>query len=333
MKATLALVFVFATAFSVEAVTIDTVPVGNPGNPPDAGTIDSYHRVGMGSVGYNFYIGKSEITNAQYAAFLNAVAATDTYGLYGTFGGIVRSGSSGSFIYSVKAPALSGAYPYDDKPVVYVSSGDAMRFANWLHNGQPTGAQDASTTEDGAYTLNGATSNAALLAVSRNAGARWWLPSEDEWHKAAYHKNDGVTGNYWNYPMGTDSVPNNNPPSGDTGNSAIFYSNGYTTGNSSYPLTDAGAYALSDSPYGTFDQGGNVSEWNQRIFSGSFRGVRGGDWFNSVSSLHAAVYQTNIAPANQYSNVGFRVASIPEPSTLLLGALAGVGLLWLRRAR
>ena len=79
--------------------------------------------------------------------FLNAVAAADPYGLYRTLmgsssaGGIVRSGVSGSYSYAVKAPALSGTYTYDDKPVVYVSSGDAMRFANWLHNGQPTGPE------------------------------------------------------------------------------------------------------------------------------------------------------------------------------------------------
>ncbi len=38
-------------------------------------------------------------------------------------------------------------------PVNFVSFWDGLRFANWLHNGQPTGAQGNSTTEDGAYTL------------------------------------------------------------------------------------------------------------------------------------------------------------------------------------
>jgi hypothetical protein len=123
--------------------------------------------------------------------------------------------------------------------------------------------------------LNGAIDDFALAAVTRNAGARWWLPNENEWYKAAYHKNDGVFGNYWDYPAGTNSVPNNNGPSSDTGNSANF---GITTGNSSYPLTKAGAYTLSDSPYGTFDQAGNVSEWNETLFDSSFRGIRGGGW-------------------------------------------------------
>jgi hypothetical protein len=122
-------------------------------------------------------------------------------------GGIVRSGSPGNYSYTVKSPALGGSYAYDDKPVVLVSSGDAMRFANGLHNDQPNGAQDAGTTEDGAYTLNGATSVGAMAAVTRNAGARWWLPSEDEWYKAAYHQNDGVTGNYWGLSHGHQHRP------------------------------------------------------------------------------------------------------------------------------
>lgn len=328
----------FACAVA-QAVTIPTVPVGNPGNPADTRYIDADHPDSVGSVGYVFRIGKTETTNAQYVAFLNAVAATDTYGLYNiamnqTWGGIVRSGASGSYSYAVKPAALDGAYPYDDKPVVQVTSGDAMRFANWLHNGQPMGPQNASTTEDGAYTLNGANTNAALAAVTRNVGARWWITNEDEWYKAAYHKNDGVTGNYWNYPTGTDSVPNNSPPSSDTGNSANFYSNGYTTGDSSYSLTDAGAYKLSVSPYGTFDQGGNVSEWNETLMPGNYRETRGGAWHSSSFSsqgLHASNWSIG-DPAGEANRIGFRVASVPEPGATVLGAM-GTAALLLRRKR
>ena len=98
-----------------------------------------------------YRIAKFEVSNAEYAVFLNAVAATDTNALYHTsmgvvFGGITRSGSSGSYSYS----AIAGR---EDMPVNFVSFWDATRFANWLHNGQPTGAQGNSTTEDGAYTL------------------------------------------------------------------------------------------------------------------------------------------------------------------------------------
>ena len=75
------------------SVTIDWVTVGNAGNAADPTT-------GYGAVGYIYPIGKYEVTNAQYGAFLNAKASTDSYGLYnpnmGSYG-INRSGSSGSF--------------------------------------------------------------------------------------------------------------------------------------------------------------------------------------------------------------------------------------------
>jgi formylglycine-generating enzyme required for sulfatase activity len=331
---------VFLSCASAQAGAIETVPVGNPGNPADTRYIDGSHPSGVGAVAKSFNIGKTEVTNAQYVEFLNAVADTDTYGLYSpsmgseTWGGIVRSGASGSYSYAVKPDALSGTYPYGDRPVVFVSSGDAMRFANWLHNGQPSGLQGAGTTEDGAYTLNGATTDAALAAVTRNAGARWWLPSEDEWYKAAYHQNDGVTASYWDYPTGTGSVPNNNLPSSDTGDSANFYDGSFTTGNSSYPMTDAGAYTLSDSPYATFDQGGNVWEWNETLFGSSFRGLRGGSWGDIPRfsfGLHAS-YSDDSLPTLESNTLGFRVASIPEPASITF-CLAGLLMLVLKRTR
>jgi hypothetical protein len=87
-------------------------------------------------------------------------------------GGITQSGSSGSFSYSVKTG-------FADKPVNFVSFYDSLRFANWLENGQPTGAQGNATTEDGAYTITAA----GILAnsITRNSGATIFLTSEDEW--------------------------------------------------------------------------------------------------------------------------------------------------------
>ncbi len=324
------------------AVLIDTVPIGNPGNAADTRYVPSQYPNPIGAVAYPYHMGKTEVTNGQYVEFLNAVAASDPYGLYSTgmgnasIGGIVRSGSSGSYAYAIKAPALSGAYAYGGKPVVFVSSGDAMRFANWLHRGQPSGAQDASTTEDGAYTLNGAMSSVALAAVARNGGARWFLPTVDEWYKAAYHKNDGVTGNYWDFPTGTDTWPNNNLPSADTGNSANYTDGDPTIGNSSYPMTNAGAYALSASPYGTLDQGGNVFEWTETLvtlFSPTAREVRGGAWYSSAELYAGGGAGGGWESGDDYSGIGFRVASIPEPNALCLGTMAVIGIAWRRRRR
>ena len=56
-----------------QAITIDTVAVGNAGNAADTLT-------GYGSVGYNYNIGKHEVTAAQYTVFLNAVATPTNTG-------------------------------------------------------------------------------------------------------------------------------------------------------------------------------------------------------------------------------------------------------------
>jgi formylglycine-generating enzyme required for sulfatase activity len=312
-------------------IVIDTVPVGNPGNAGDtrypSGGVSSF-----GGVAYAYNIGKYEVTTGQYTAFLNAVAATDTYGLYSTsmntvniYSGcnIRRSGSSGSYTYAVGTGTPTDVANWANRPVNMVSWGDSARFANWMHNGQPTGAQNLSTTEDGSYYLNGATSNAGLMAVTRKANATWAITSEDEWYKAAYHKNDGVTGNYWDYPTGTNAIPNNGNPGGDTGNSATFYDGDWTVG-SPYWRTNAGAFGQSGSSYGTFDQGGNVWEWNEAVI-GSYRGLRGGSFYHGGNVLHASGRDSShhYNPSLEYDSVGFRLSEVPEPSTVAMLILGG----------
>ncbi|MSR26791.1 MAG: PEP-CTERM sorting domain-containing protein, partial [Planctomycetaceae bacterium] len=127
------------------AVSIDMVTVGNAGNTNDTGLI--------GAVAYDYQIGKYDVTIGQYTAFLNAVAATDTYSLYnssmgtdGNIKGISRTGGSDSYTYSVLGSA--------NRPITYVSWWDSARFSNWMANGQPTGAQTSTTTENGAYNVN-----------------------------------------------------------------------------------------------------------------------------------------------------------------------------------
>lgn len=156
---------------------------------------------------YTHNIGKYEVTSGQYTDLLNAVAATDTYELCNTnmwsssYGCKIEryagSGTPGNpYQYRVANDATGGYWA--DRPVNYVSYWDAGRFANWLHNGQPNGAQNASTTERGAYTLDGYNGSDGRT-IQRNPGWNWAVTSEDEWYKAAYHYNDGVTGDYFGF--------------------------------------------------------------------------------------------------------------------------------------
>ena len=319
-------VVVLVCVFGAQAVEMDTVTVGNPGNAGEWSGA-SYGGWGpdriCGAVENVYEIGKFEVTAGQYTEFLNAVAATDTYELYNpdmlsrdVGCKIRRIGSPGSYVYLVD-PNEDGVEDADwiDRPVNFVSWGDIARFANWMHNGQLTGAQNLSTTEDGSYFLNGATMDEQLLAVVREPDATWVIPSEDEWYKAAYHKNDGATGDYWDYPTGTNTVPNNGNPEGDTGNSANYDDGIDRTIGPPYHRTVVGSFGLSAGPYGTFDQGGNVWEWNEGLLNGSSRGNRGGSFSSYIIGLYAAG-RFNFEPTFEYYGLGFRVAHVSEPEPI-----------------
>ena len=291
---------------------------------------------------YTYAIGTYEVTLLQYTAFLNAVGATDTNALYNpsmetdlNIAGISRSGASGSFAYSVIGDG--------NRPVTYVSWFDAARFTNWLHNGQPTGLQTASTTEDGAYALLGANSG---LGFRKSLGAQYWVPSESEWYKAAYYQPAAAGGDadgYWRYPTASNAIPNSRNGSTTDANSGNFnrddcIANGFNGGfavtnstaysSSQNYLTPVGAFTQADSYYGTFDQGGSVFEWNDAVISGSSRGQRGGSWLDVESFLRAS-FRSSPVPAFEGSYAGFRVATVPEPSAAML--LIGSGLMLLLR--
>jgi sulfatase modifying factor 1 len=318
------------------------ITVGNPGN---AGELSGYGAGGWGpdricgAVDYEFRMGKFEVTAGQYTEFLNAVAATDTYGLYNIKMDIAvhsrgcniqRSGSSGIYTYSVGAE-------WADRPVNFVGWGDATRFANWLNNGMPTGSQGDATTEDGAYCLNGTISSEGLIAIEREADARYVVPSEDEWYKAAFYDpalNSGL-GGYYDFPMGSDTAPSNYLTDPDPGNNATFNDGDYTVG-SPYWTTEVGEFENSNSPYGTFDQGGNVREWCDTLY-GDGRELRGGSLYLSSGYMHAANREADhhyfhLTTYEDYF-IGFRVAEVPEPATMSLLALGGIALLRRRRQR
>jgi formylglycine-generating enzyme len=296
---------VLLAAGAAQAINIATVPVGNVSNAADS--------TGYGSVAYSYHISTYEVTAGQYTAFLNAVAKTDTYRLYNAYMGIdttygcqiQRNGSSGSYSYSV-------SWMYEYQPVNYVSFWDACRFANWLNNGQ--GA--SGTTEYGTYSLNGVM-NPTNSSITRNAGAKWAVTSENEWYKAAYY--NGTTGLYNLYPTGGNGI--------STGMANYNYSEGHPENVGSY------AYA---SPYGTFDQGGNVWEWNEAVITGSYsdsyRCIRGGSYEDSPSFLRASYRPGGSFPTDEYPELGFRVSEVPEPATLSLLAMGGLAILRRRRA-
>jgi formylglycine-generating enzyme required for sulfatase activity len=287
--------------------------VGNPGNAADP--LNSGAIPGIGSMADVYRIARFEVTNDQYAKFLNAMAETDTHDLYNpgmgsdARGGITRSGLSGSFSYSVK-PNMG------NKPVNLVSYFDAMRFVNWLHNGQPSGAQDATTTEDGVYTISDGVSE------TRSPDARFFIPTENEWYKAAYHQpsaDGGDSDDYWLYPTASNSIPTIASANafGDISNpgpNVANYASGADWNGQNGNVTTVGSAGLwSESFYGTADQGGNVWEWNETVELGSSHVLRGGSWFFVENDLRSSRQDTS-NPPSELVNIGFRVASpVPKP--------------------
>jgi formylglycine-generating enzyme required for sulfatase activity len=219
----------------------------------------------------------------------------------------------------------------NDAPMFDVSWGDAARFCNWLQNGQPIGAEGNATTETGAYTLNGATSQLALETITRNAGATYFIPSENEWYKAAFYKGGGVNAGYWTYETQSDTAPSNVLSATGTNNANIFVPG---AGTSDYynTLTPVGVFAGCSGPYGTFDMGGDLWQWNEATMAVNARGTRGGSW-NNGSDFMASSYRDGYNPAVVGGIIGFRVASVPEPGSIALlvcGAIAVLAL-WKRR--
>lgn len=304
----------FATFQTQADVSYQLVTIGDAGNANDI--------TGFGAVNYGYRIGKYEVTIEQYTAFLNAVARDDPYGLYnGSMGGIPnvagisRSGVSGSYSYNVLNNNGSSA----NRPVTSVSWFNAARFANWMANNQPTGAEGSTTTENGAYDLSNFSNGLAVPKniINPNTGKvpSYYIPLENEWYKAAYY--NGV-GGYTLYATQSNTAPGNDINAPDSSNQVNYLSEttGYCVTQSpnfdttqNY-LTAVGTFTNSASHYGTFDQTGNVWEWNDMDGgSSASRGVRGAA-YTSTPPYMQSTYRMGYAAKSYNPNGGFRLAAL-----------------------
>jgi formylglycine-generating enzyme required for sulfatase activity len=332
MSHLLLLLAALLVALPAGAVEIEWVYVGDSGNPPDTYSNCVSTDPNCGQVLYAYYISKYEVTNAQYVEFLNAVGAADPNDLYNgnmasDYGGITRNGEEGSYSY-----ALIGGR--ENWPVNWISWYDTLRFANWLHNGQPVGPQGATTTEDGAYTVPAENYDISCYGPClppRRDGALVVLPTGSEWYKAAYY--DPALSGYYDYPAGTDT-----PILCATPSPAPNTANCQHPGQGPDYLTDVGSYTGSPSPYGTFDQGGNVWEWvDERDGTGvpfdpfmvAFRGGSGSDLPGELAASPPSITSPYLF---ENFDLGFRVARlVPEPAQVLLVLTGGFVLAVARR--
>jgi formylglycine-generating enzyme len=226
-----------------------------------------------------------------------------------------------------------------DRPIAFANWFDAARFANWMTNGQGAGS-----TENGAYNM--ALTEGNTKTVAANPSATFRLPTSDEWYKAAYY--NGVDG-YYTYATQSNSAPGNDASSPGTGNQANYYvddkfsltQNPAPADSNQNYLTNVGYFTGSGSFYNTFDQGGNLNEWNGDAAGSTTAFVRGGSWqFGDTSNTD---YDTPLA--NLYSDtIGFRLAgpvagpAVPEIDPNSLGSvlalvLGSLGLVERRRLK
>jgi sulfatase modifying factor 1 len=266
-----------ASADTIRGINMEFVTIGNAGNAADTQVMND-GTTGYGVVGYNYRIGKYEVTNAQWNAFTAAAGAP-----------------TGNPTYAYDA---STYFTGPQQPTNNVSWYEAAQFCNYLTSGNKSfGAYQLGT--DGSITINRA---AALSAY----GTAYVIPTENEWYKAAYFKPNGS--GYSLYANGQSTIP-----SADNGWN-------YTGGAYSSPW-NVGTGTLEQN--GTKDMMGNVWEWNETLISSSSRGLCGGSYGYAGYNL-ASSYRSRSGPGNELNSFGFRVASIPEPCTLLLLGLGGL---------
>ncbi len=322
--------FTFAAAAS--AATFEWSSVGNPGNAPDPLT-------GYGAVPYTFSIGTYDVTVSQYVEFLNAKdpLGTNTLKLYSprmsgfvagfrsyVYGGIdFTPGNAVGSKYSVKPG-------HAKRPATFISFNSAMRFANWVNNGQ--GPAD---TENGAYTLDALNADSSPVnpRITHNPGATVWIPTENEWYKAAHHGNtDSSSSGYFKYPTSSSKTPVGDMP-GALPNRVNAWPVDGISGAQDVPdnTTDVGAYSGTRSPYGVYDMGGNVYQWSETVAEATIfyplgRISRGGSFAGSTGDLLSTFRYGTPGDLDIFINMGFRLASslpgvvappLPPPSSAI----------------
>jgi formylglycine-generating enzyme required for sulfatase activity len=277
--------------------TIDFTTIGNPGNAADT--------TGYGSVGYTYRIGTYAISQSQ----------------------IDKATASG--LAYVTAGPWSG-----DQPAANMSWYESAAFVNWLNTSK--GFQPAYN-----LTWSGSTWSMALWTVTdagydannlyRNSLAKYFLPSENEFYKAAYGKNDGS--GYYLYPTASVYAPTA-VASGTSLGTAVY---GQSFGQGPATVYQAGGL----SSYGTMGQGGNIWAWVESAFyepnnsPTENRRFCGGSWHDNGSPMQCFSRDGN-EPGTENSDVGFRVASVdsvPEPSTYALFGLGAIGMLMVMRRK
>ncbi|MCC7387432.1 MAG: SUMF1/EgtB/PvdO family nonheme iron enzyme [Phycisphaerales bacterium] len=298
----------------------DWVTIGDVGNDPYPGDGQG-NMAGRGGVGYEYRIGRYEVTTGQWLEFVNTFSTQSddfTYFARPDFWGAKTDwdyqGPGRRYILrtDVDTPELM--------PVGGISWREAAMFCNWLHNGKSSAL---SAIEDGAYDTATFTTNGDGTfndQRTHHADARYWIPTLDEWIKAAHYDPDrygGGEGGWWDYPISSDEPPVYGVPGEGQANA------GFELDNYAQWTIPLGAYEDVLSPWGLRDAAGAAMEWTEevpfpdhpqdRLLDGSYAGENS---YNAERSDRASWPGAGNPPHSGGSYDGLRVAGlIPSPIT------------------
>ena len=245
------------------------VTIGNAGNLDDT--------TGYGAVAYEYNISSTEVTIAEFQASGASI------------------GTANENYWSAVGTAA---------PASYVSLYEAMRYCNYL-NGDVNSGYYSSSDGGVTYTAN-ALSHDAYAAAN---GLTYFVPTEDEWYKAAYYDASGA-GGYSLYANGTSTAPVAGTDANYGGSTAWVVGTGTEEQN------------------GTDDMMGNVWEWMEN----SAGVIRGGGYGLSETYLRSSSRFDAYNPSYENYDVGFRpVEVVPEPATALSLVLGGLVVTGYRR--
>ncbi len=302
-------------------------------NNPAYGGQDPFNIgvTGRGSVGYEYSIGRFEVTTAQWVEFYNAafarpdplpIPAGTVFLPPVSWGAITDPGYAGPGTRWIVNPNVAGA----GMRGVPVSWRTAAIYCNWLHNGKST---DAAAFMSGAYdvsTFSASDFPTFTDQASRSPGARYWIPSWDEWLKAVHYDPlkpnlDGSLGGWWQGPLGSDALPLYGPPAGFPNGSAANQANSDWSG-PNFPgrLVPLGSYPNAQTPWGLLDAAGGTGEWTESIYTVQSRMSRiseGSEWDDDASGDEIFLLGGTFRPNTSSTDIGLRIAtSIPQPGVL-----------------
>lgn len=272
-------------------ITAGSFSMGSPANEQGRDSSEKQHDVTLTK---GFWMGKCEVTNAQFDAFVKEAGYVTTAEKAAEKA--ATDAKSPKEAKKAKAAVATWRTPmiqqktsgkWEDNPVVVVSWEDAKAYCDWL---------------------------------AKKTGSAYTLPTEAQWEYACragtttpFSFGETITtdqANYcgkWGYPVIKDEA------------GKLIESSSGKLGD--YRKTTLPVGSLKSNAWGLYDMHGNVCEWCQDAYgeysndaakdptgpaSGAKRVLRGGSWLIDPTRCRSA-YRLSFAPTSVYNYVGFRL--------------------------